>query len=84
MLALNALLIFIYAAGVIISPLIAGLLIEKIAARAMFTFISAAHFLLMLYTIYQNFVGRTALFIATIIRGRRVQARSSDPSDHSD
>lgn len=83
MMALSASLIFIYAAGAIISPLIAGLLIEKIAAWAMFTFISAAHFLLMLYTIYRNFIGRTSLstrayayvprtslFIATIIRGR--------------
>jgi MFS family permease len=95
MLALSASLIFIYAAGAIISPLIAGLLIEKIAAWAMFTFISAAHFLLMLYTIYRNFIGRTSLFtrayayvprtslfIATIIRGRRGRTRSSGPSDH--
>ena len=95
MLALSASLIFIYAAGAIISPLIAGLLIEKIAAWAMFTFISAAHFLLMLYTIYRNFIGRTSLFtrayayvprtslfIATIIRGRRRWTRSSGPSNH--
>ncbi len=94
MLALSASLIFIYAAGAIISPLIAGLLIEKIAAWATFTFISAAHFLLMLYTIYRNFIGRTSLFtrayayvprtslfIATIIRGRQGWAHSSGPSD---
>ena len=95
MLALSASLIFIYAAGAIISPLIAGLLIEKIAAWAMFTFISAAHFLLMLYTIYRNFIGRTSLFtrayayvprtslfIATIISGRRGRTHYSGPSDH--
>ena len=97
MLALSALLIFIYAAGAIISPLIAGLLIEKTAARAMFTYISAAQFLLKLFTIYLNFTGRTSLFtraytyvpraslfIATIIQGRRVRTRISDPSDHPD
>ena len=78
LLALSASLIFIYAAGAIISPLIAGLLIEKIAARAMFTFILAEHLLLILFTIYRNFNGRASLFIATIIRGRRARTRSSD------
>jgi MFS family permease len=95
MLALSASLIFIYAAGAIISPLIAGLLIDRIAAWAMFVFISAAHFLLMLYTVYRNFVGRaslvsrayayvprTSLFIATIIRSRRGRAASAAPPDH--
>ena len=95
MLALSASLIFIYAAGAIISPLIAGLLIDRIAAWAMFTFISAAHFLLMLYTVYRNFVGRaslvsrayayvprTSLFIATIIRSRRGRATTAAPPDH--
>ena len=95
MLALSASLIFIYAAGAIISPLIAGLLIDKIAAWAMFIFISAAHFLLMLYTVYRNFVGRaslvsrayayvprTSLFIATIIRSRRGRAAPATPPDH--
>jgi MFS family permease len=95
MLALSASLIFIYAAGAIISPLIAGLLIDRIAAWAMFVFISAAHFLLMLYTMYRNFVGRaslvsrayayvprTSLFIATIIRSRRGRAAPAAPPDH--
>jgi MFS family permease len=95
MLALSASLIFIYAAGAIISPLIAGLLIDRIAAWAMFIFISAAHFLLMLYTVYRNFVGRaslvsrayayvprTSLFIATIIRSRRGRAAPAAPLNH--
>jgi MFS family permease len=95
MLALSASLIFIYAAGAIISPLIAGLLIDRIAAWAMFVFISTAHFLLMLYTMYRNFVGRaslvsrayayvprTSLFIATIIRSRRGRAAPAAPPDH--
>ena len=95
MLNLSASLIFIYAAGAIISPLIAGLLIDRIAAWAMFIFISVAHFLLMLYTMYRNFVGRpslvsraytyvprTSLFIATIIRSRRGRAAPAAPQDH--
>ena len=95
MLALSASLIFIYAAGAIISPLIAGLLIDRIAAWAMFILISAAHFLLMLYTVYRNFVGRaslvsrayayvprTSLFIATIIRSRLGRAAPAAPPDH--
>ena len=58
------------------------------AAWAMFIFISMAHFLLMLYTVYRNFVGlaslvsrayayvpRTSLFIAKIIRSRRAAPR---------
>ena len=94
MLALSASLIFIYAAGAIISPLIAGLLIDRIAAWSMFIFISVAHFLLMLYTVYRNFVGRASLvsrayayvprtspFIATIIRSRRRRAAPVAPSD---
>jgi len=95
MLNLSASLVFIYAAGAIISPLIAGLLIDRIAAWAMFIFISVAHFLLMLYTMYRNFVGRpslvsraytyvprTSLFIATIIRSRRGRAAPAAPQDH--
>ena len=63
----------------------------------MFTFFSVAHFLLMLYTIYQNSIGRTSLFtraytyvpraslfIATIILGRQGRTHSSGPSDHPD
>jgi MFS family permease len=89
-LTLSASLIFIYATGAIVSPLVAGWLIDIFAAYAMFTFISAAHFLLMLYTVYRNFVRpaalanreyayvpRTSLFIATIIRGRRSKNKAA-------
>jgi len=84
MLALSASLIFLYAMGAIVAPLFAGWLIELFAPYAIFTFISAAHFLLMLYSIHRNFarpaalpeqdyayVPRTSLFIANILRGRR-------------
>lgn len=88
MLYLSASLIFLYAAGAIVSPLIAGALIDRYGAPMMFTFISAAHLLLMIFTIYRNFarpvvafgrryayIPRTSMFIASIVKGRR-------PSDH--
>ena len=84
MLSLSASLIFLYAAGAIVSPLIAGWLIDTYSPSMMFTFISAAHLMLMLFTIYRNFarpvvalgrryayVPRTSLFIASIVKGRR-------------
>jgi MFS family permease len=84
LLVLSASLIFIYAMGAIISPLIAGWLIDLFGAYAMFSFISGAHLVLMLYTIYRNAVGpasrfardyayvpRTSMFIAKILKGRR-------------
>lgn len=83
MILLSASLIFMYAVGAIISPLIAGWIIEQFGAPMMFTFISMAHFILMAYTIYRNFarpvvaftrryayIPRTSLYIATIIKGR--------------
>ena len=95
MLALSASLIFCYATGAIVSPLIAGWLIEVFAPYAIFTFISVAHFLLMLFTIYRNFVRpvvrrskptayvpRTSLFIANILRGRRSKSQSQNASEY--
>ena len=93
MISLSASLIFLYASGAIISPLIAGWIIEQFGAPMMFSLISAAHVALMLYTIYRNFsrpaetrrryaTSRTSLFIASILRPRRnngTSARNRQP-----
>ena len=83
MISLSASLIFLYASGAIISPLVAGWIIENFGAAMMFSLISAAHMGLMLYTVYRNFarpaearrryayIPRTSLFIASILRPRR-------------
>ena len=83
MISLSASLIFLYASGAIISPLVAGWIIENFGAAMMFSLISAAHLGLMLYTVYRNFarpaearrryayIPRTSLFIASILRPRR-------------
>ena len=83
MISLSASLIFLYASGAIISPLVAGWIIENFGAAMMFSLISAAHVGLMLYTVYRNFarpaearrryayIPRTSLFIASILRPRR-------------
>lgn len=83
MITLSASLIFLYATGAIVSPLLAGLIIETYGAEMMFSMIAAAHILLMLFTIYRNFarpaeqrrryayVPRTSMFIASILRPRR-------------
>ena len=83
MISLSASLIFLYASGAIISPLVAGWIIENFGAAMMFSLISAAHVGLMLYTVFRNFarpaearrryayIPRTSLFIASILRPRR-------------
>ena len=83
MISLSASLIFLYASGAIISPLVAGWIIENFGAAMMFSLISAAHVGLMLYTVYRNFarpadarrryayIPRKSLFIASILRPRR-------------
>lgn len=81
---LSASLIFFYALGAIISPLVAGYIIDNFGAPMMFVYISMVHIILLFYTIYRNFirpavtwvhpyayVPRTTLFIATILRNRR-------------
>ena len=80
MITLSASLIFLYATGAIVSPLLAGVIIEQYGATMMFSMIAAAHILLMIFTIYRNFarpaeqrrryayVPRTSMFIASILR----------------
>ncbi|MEX0502462.1 MFS transporter [Alphaproteobacteria bacterium LSUCC0719] len=80
---LSASLIFMYASGAIVSPLLAGVIIEQFGASMMFSMIAVAHIMLMLFTIYRNFVRpveqrrryayipRTSMFIASILRPRR-------------
>ena len=94
MMTLSASLIFFYASGAIVSPLIAGWIIAKYGAPMMFSMISAAHVTLMLYTIWRYFarptlpalrryayVPRTSMFIASILRPRR--SRNKDDHDKS-
>ena len=92
MISLSASLIFLYASGAIISPLVAGWIIDSFGAPMMFSLISAAHLSLMLYTVYRNFsrpaearrryayIPRTSLFIASILRPRRRTGKALDPS----
>jgi MFS family permease len=56
MITLSASLIFLFASGAIVSPLLAGMIIERYGASMMFSMIAAAHILLMIFTIYRNFV----------------------------
>ena len=82
MLSLSASLIFLYASGAIISPLAAGWIMTEFGAEMMFSFIAAAHFLLMIYTILRRFarpaearrsytyIPRTTLFIAETLKQR--------------
>ena len=93
MIALSASLIFLYASGAIVSPLIAGWIIDQFGPSMMFSLIAAAHVALMLYTIYRNFsrpaetrrryayIPRTSLFIASILRPRR---RNGSTPGHGD
>ena len=83
MITLSASLIFLYASGAIVSPLFAGMIMERYGAEMMFSMIAAAHILLMIFTIYRNFVRpvaqrrryayvpRTSMFIASILRPKR-------------
>ena len=83
MITLSASLIFLYATGAIVSPLMAGVIIEQYGATMMFSMIAVAHILLMIFTVYRNFarpaeqrrryayVPRTSMFIASILRPRK-------------
>ena len=83
MITLSASLIFLYATGAIVSPLLAGVIIERYGATMMFSMIAAGHIILMIFTIYRNFtrpaeqrrryayVPRTSMFIASILRPKR-------------
>lgn len=90
MISLSSSLIFFYASGAIVSPLIAGWIIARFGAPMMFSMISLAHLTLMLFTIYRNFVRpaaaqrayayvpRTSMFIASILRPRRPNRHRND------
>ena len=83
MMTLSASLIFLYATGAIVSPLLAGWIIGVFGPRMMFSLIAAAHVALMAFTVYRNFarpaaqqrryayIPRTSMFIASILRPRR-------------
>ena len=88
MILLSSSLIFFYASGAIVSPLIAGWIIAEFGASMMFSLISAAHVTLMIYTIRRNFarpaaaqrayayVPRTSMFIASILKSRWPNGRN--------
>ena len=92
MISLSSPLIFRYASGAMFSALVAGWIIDRFSAPMIFSLISAAHLSLMLYTVYRNFsrpaearrryayIPRTSLFIASILRPRRGNGKSKDPS----
>ena len=89
MILLSSSLIFFYASGAIVSPLIAGWIIAEFGASMMFSLISAAHVTLMIYTVRRNFarpaaaqrayayVPRTSMFIASILKSRRSNGKNN-------
>ena len=90
MTALSASLIFFFAAGAIISPVLAGELIERLGPSAMFSYFAALHLILLSYTLYRSqkrpnvptnktymYIPRTTLFIAQTIRTIRVRKPNS-------
>lgn len=82
---LNAALMFLYAVGAIISPLVAASLIEAYGAPSLFIYIAAAHVLLILFSLWRMtrrtistrktahvYVPRTSFTIARFFKmGRR-------------
>lgn len=84
MTALSASLIFIFAIGAIISPVLAGYLIEMFGTDAMFIYFAALHVVLLIYTGYRAlirpdtaprrqyvYIPRTSLFIAKTIKSMK-------------
>lgn len=84
MTALSASLIFIFAVGAIISPVLAGYLIELFGTEAMFIYFAALHVILLIYTGYRAlirpdlaprrkyvYIPRTSLFIAKTIKSMK-------------
>ena len=84
MTALSASLIFFFAGGAIISPILAAELIDQFGPNAMFSYFAGLHGLLLLYTLYRArirpnvpttkaymYIPRTTLFIAKTIRTLR-------------
>jgi len=92
MLDLSASLIFFYAIGAIVSPVIAGFVIDVFGPPALFTYVSLAHILLMFYTIFRGFVRpvssaekpyayvpRTSMFIVNLLRHRGQKHKKYPP-----
>ena len=84
MTTLSASLIFIFAVGAIISPVLAGYLIELFGTEAMFIYFAALHAILLIYTGYRAlirpdlaprrqyvYIPRTSLFIAKTIKSMK-------------
>lgn len=91
MLALSASLIFFYAVGAVVSPTIAGYLIDTYGPPSMFNFIMVAHIGLLLFTLWRSlkrpaaailkpyrYMPRTTLYIAHLAKRRR------NPVDEAD
>jgi MFS family permease len=89
---LSASLIFFYALGAIISPIIAGYIIGRFGTSYLFVYISLAHILLMTFTVWRAiarpassddkpyaYYPRTSIFIANIIRGRNASDKRDKP-----
>ena len=84
MTALSASLIFMFASGAIISPVLAGYLIDLFGTDAMFLYFAALHVILLVYTGYRAlirpdtaprrkyvYIPRTSLFIAKTIKSMK-------------
>ena len=84
MLAMSASLIFFYALGAVISPSLAGYLIDVYGPPSMFVFIMLAHVFLLLFTFWRSlrrpvagvlrpyrYMPRTTLYIAHLTRRKR-------------
>jgi MFS family permease len=89
---LSASLIFFYALGAIISPIIAGYIIGRFGTPYLFIYISFAHIFLMSFTVLRAiarpvsnddkpyaYYPRTTMFIANIIRGRNASDKRDKP-----
>lgn len=81
MAALSASLIFTFAVGAILSPVLAGTLIEHFGPDSLFTYFACLHVILLCYTVYRSlrrpnigrisryfYIPRTSLFIARTIK----------------
>ena len=81
---LSASLIFFYAVGAIVSPILAGFVIDIFGPPALFTYVSLAHIGLIVYTIFRGFARpvslterpytyfpRTTIFIVNLLRHRK-------------
>ena len=79
---LSASLLLLFSVGAIVSPIVAGSLIQHLDAGAMFLFIALIHTVLVCYSVWRmgirpalnvssyRYVPRTSLFINVFLRGR--------------